>query len=141
MICIKKNLFWILAFCQFTSGCGGRLPQPVAIERPEDSSITCAEIEKEILFIKGNISNLVSQSIDSSELDTFVGLVGSVFPPAYLFKDFRKAENVEANALRKRHNRIVRLAQQKGCGQNKFFLQVDKQCEDFYTMDCFLPSE
>ncbi|MBT3508417.1 MAG: hypothetical protein HN472_02605 [Nitrospina sp.] len=141
MIRIKKNLFWILVFCQFIAGCGGRLPEPVVIERPEDSSITCAKIEKELYLIKGSVSNLVSQSVENTQLDTFVGLVGSFFPPAHLLRDFRQADNVEINALRKRHNRIVRLAQQKGCGQNKFFLPVDKQCSDFYTMDCFLPSE
>ncbi len=137
----KKNLFWILVFCQLVSGCGGRLPQPVAIERPEDSSISCVKIEKELYSIKKNISALLSASISNTERDTFVGFVGAFFPPAHIFRDFRQAEKVEINALRERHNLLVRLAHKKGCGKNKFFLTIERQCEDFYTLNCFLPSK
>jgi hypothetical protein len=137
----KKALFLILVFCQFISSCAGRLPQPVAIENSEDSSITCAKIEKEIYLIKKNISELYSESITNTERDTFVGLVASFFPPAYIFRDFRQAEKVEINGLRKRHNHLVKLAHQRGCGQNKFFLVIEKECEDYYTLDCFLPTD
>ena len=134
------NFFWVLFFLQLNiSGCGGRLPQPVEIERSEDSSITCEKIEEEIIFIREKVSKLLSESIKNNENDTIMGLFASFFPPAYILRDFRQAEKVEINALRKRHNRIVKLAQKMGCGKNKFFLQVEKQCKDYYVLDCFLP--
>ena len=140
MSCEKYNFCLALVFCLLISGCGGRVAKPVAIKKPGDSSISCAKIEEEINLIRKNISNLLSDSIDNTEQDTFVGLIASFFPPAYVFRDFRQAEKVEINALRKRHNRIVKLAQQKECGKNKFFLPIERKCKDYYVLDCFLPS-
>ena len=75
----------------------------------------------------------------------------SMFPPFAPFalliggasgvtKDLRHAEKVEINALRKRHNYLVSMAREKGCGGNKRMIPYKEHCKDFFTLDCIAPT-
>jgi hypothetical protein len=134
-----QQLFLVVVF-MFICSCGGRLANPVSVQRPQDAQITCPQIDGEINQIRYDISELYSQATTSRKRNVIFNLLSSFFPPAYVLSDVHQAEKVEINAFRKRHNYLVMLATDKGCGEGKFFLDVEEQCKDFYTLNCIIPS-
>ena len=132
-------LFFVCIF--FACSCGGRAANPITVKRNQDQELTCTQIEYEIYQIRNNITDLYSQAAKSRKKKSVISILSAVNPLAYVLSDLRKAEKVEINALQKRHNHIVRIAQKKGCGEGKFILSTEKKCKDFYTVGCFLPSE
>jgi hypothetical protein len=132
----------ILAACVLVSvawGCGGRLPQSVMTKQPQDDLLTCQEIENEFEQITVKISDLYLEGKTERKKNKFFEVLSYIVPPATLFKDFRKAERVEINSLRKRHNYLLSISQKKECNGNRQFIPHKQHCKDFYTLDCFLP--
>ena len=131
-------LFFVCIF--FACSCGGRAANPVSVKRDQDSELTCMKIEYEIYQIRSDITELYSQAAKSRKKKRALSMLTIFTPLAYVFSDLRKAEKIEINALQKRHNHIVMIAQKNGCGEGKFLLSTEKKCKDFYTVGCFVPS-
>ena len=132
-------LFFVCIF--FACSCGGRAANPVSVKRDQDSELTCMKIEYEIYQIRNDITELYSQAAKSRKKKRALSMLTIFTPLAYVFSDLRKAEKIEINALKKRHNHIVMIAKKKGCGEGKFLLSTETKCKDFYTVGCFVPSE
>ena len=116
------------------------MPNPVMISQPKDSLLTCPQIEIKMERIMPQIAALYSEGKRGRKNNKMIGTLSFIFPPATLFKDFRYAEKVEINALRKRHNHLVSMAREKGCGGNKRMIPYKEQCKDFFTLDCIAPN-
>jgi hypothetical protein len=138
-----QNYIVLLFLCIiFACSCGGRVSNPVTIKRDHDQELTCKQIEYEVFQIRKDITTLFSQAAKGRKKSTIISLMSILSPLgplSNLFSDVRKADKVEINALQKRHNRIVMIAQKKGCGEGKFLLSTETKCKDFYTLDCFIP--
>lgn len=135
-----NSFCWTYFFILMISGCGGRMPKPVMVEQPQDPMLTCAQIDQEIDQISTQINELFYEGKKGRKSNRLFDTLSYVFPPATLFKDFRKADKVETNALRKRHNHLVTIAREKECGGNKQIIPYKRHCKDFYTIDCVLPT-
>ena len=136
----NKIFAWAWFFVLMSWGCGGRMPQPVMIEQPQDSSLTCPQIEKTFKQIMVQINGLYSEGKSRRKSNRIFDTLSYIFPPAALLQDLRKAEKVEIAALSKRHNHLVTIAREKGCGTNKQFVPYKRHCKDFYTLDCMVPT-
>jgi hypothetical protein len=141
---LSKNFGWPFILVFIGLGCGGRTANPVMISQPEDSVLTCPQIEVEMGQIMPQIAALYSEGKKGRKKNkvyealTFIPIPGlQVFA---LFKDYRHAEKVEINALRKRHNHLVSMARENGCGENKLMIPYKEHCKDFFTLGCIAPN-
>ncbi len=121
-------------------GCAGRTPQPIMIEQPQDSSLTCSQLEKTFEQIMVQINGLYSEGKSRRKNNRVFDTLSYIFPPATLLQDLRKADKVEIAALNKRYNHLVAIAREKGCRTNKQLIHYKRHCKDFYTLDCVLPT-
>ena len=149
---LSKSFGWLFVFVFISLGCGGRMPNPVMISQPQDSLLTCPQIEIEMEQIMPQITALYSEDKSGrkkkKKVSRLFGALSYIFPPAALLAgvgsaastDLRHAEKVEINALRKRHNHLVSMAREKGCGENKRMIPYKEQCKDFFTLDCIAPN-
>ena len=137
---LSKSFGWPFVFVFISLGCGGRMPNPVMISQPQDSLLTCSQIEIKMERIMPQIAALYSEGKRGRKNNKMIGTLSFIFPPATLLKDFRYAEKVEINALRKRHNHLVSMAREKGCGGNKRMIPYKEHCKDFFTLDCIAPT-
>jgi len=137
---LSKSFGWPFVFVFISLGCGGRMPNPVMISQPQDSLLTCPQIEIKMERIMPQIAALYSEGKRGRKNNKMIGTLSFIFPPATLLKDFRHAEKVEINALRKRHNHLVSMAREKGCGGNKRMIPYKEHCKDFFTLDCIAPT-
>ena len=58
---LSKSFGWLFVFVFISSGCGGRMPNPVMISQPQDSLLTCPQIEIEMEQIMPQITALHSE--------------------------------------------------------------------------------
>ena len=133
-------LFFLCIY--FTCSCGGRTANPITVKRDQDQELTCKQIEYEIYQIRNDITDLYAQAAKSrkkSKIISMLSILSPLGPLSNVFSDVRKADKVEINALQKRHNHIVMIAKNKGCGKGKFLLPTETKCKDFYTVGCFVP--
>ncbi len=149
---LSKSFGWPFVFVFISLGCGGRIPNPVMISQPQDSLLTCPQIEIEMGQTMPKIAALYSEDKrgrkKKKKVSRLFGALSFIFPPAALLAgvgsaasaDLRHAGKVEINALRKRHNHLVSMAREKGCGENKRMIPYKEQCKDFFTLDCIAPN-
>ena len=135
-----SNFLWICFFIFMSWGCAGRTPQPIMIEQPQDSSLTCSQLEKTLEQIMIQVNDLYSEGKSRRKNNRVFDVLSYIFPPASLLQDLRKADKVEIAALNKRHNHLVTIAREKGCRINKQLIPHKRHCKDFYTLDCVLPT-
>jgi len=136
---IFNKFGWVCFFIFMSWGCAGRTPQPIMSEQSQDSSLTCSQLEKTFEQIMVQINGLYSEGKSRRKNTRVFDYLSYIFPPATLFKDFRKADKVEIAALNKRHNHLVTIAREKGCKTNKQLIPHKQHCKDFFTLGCVLP--
>lgn len=129
-----KNLI-VLSFCVLLlAACAGRTPNPVSEYQYGDEKKSCERLRAEISTINGEISALIPEA-DKTGQNVVLGVVGLWLIVPWFFMDFSEAEQVEINALRRRHNNLVGIAAEKECGFDDkeipaFLPPEDKEKED-----------
>ena len=98
----------------FLSGCAGREPNPVSCYAPGDEKLSCESLKQEISLLQSNMLALLPKT-DKSFTNTLWGAGGAMFYVPYLFIDMKDAERIEYEAFRRRHNRLLLIAGEKGC--------------------------
>ena len=96
-------------------GCGGRAPNPVMVQQYDDERRSCHALERELVFIEGEIKRLMPQT-EKTGKNVALGVSGYFFLVPWLFMDLSKAEQVEIDAYRQRYNRLLILSEENGCG-------------------------
>ena len=100
-----------------TSGCAGRQANPVASYQYGDEQKSCPFLRAEIAEIENDITRKAKACQGTRGKNVALGVAGAIlFWPALFFMDLSGADQVELEALRKRHNALVRLAASKKCG-------------------------
>ena len=105
--------------------CAGRKPNPVMVRQYGDDRKSCAALEREIAFIEEEITRLMPKTQKTGK-NVALGITGFFLIVPLFFMDFSEAEQMEIDALRQRHNHLVILAEDKGCGFEK------EQIPDFH---------
>lgn len=99
-------------------GCAGRAANPVMVNQYGDEGKSCKALEKEILFTEEEIKRLMPAT-DKTGKNVALGVAGAFLIVPWFFMDLSKAEQIEVDAFRRRHNRLIIIAEDKKCGLNK----------------------
>lgn len=96
-------------------GCAGRAAYPVMIQQYGDDEKTCQALEREMVFIQGEIQRLIPQTNKTGK-NVALGVTGFFFIVPLFFMDLSKAEQIEVDAYRQRYNHLLIIAGDKQCG-------------------------
>ena len=99
-------------------GCAGRAANPVMVNQYGDEGKSCKALEKEILFTEEEIKRLMPET-DKTGKNVALGVAGAFLIVPWFFMDLSKAEQIEVDAFRRRHNRLIIIAEDKKCGLNR----------------------
>jgi hypothetical protein len=98
----------------FLAGCAGREPNPVSCYAPGDEKLSCESLKQQIGQLQSDMLALLPKT-DKSFTNTLWAVGGVVATVPYLFIDMKDAERIEYEAFRRRHNRLLLMAGEKGC--------------------------
>ena len=95
-------------------GCAGRQANPISCYVPGDENLNCDSLKKEILQLQSDMLNLLPKT-DKTFTNSLWVAGGAVAIVPYFFVDAKDAERIEYEAFRRRHNRLLLIAEQKEC--------------------------
>lgn len=98
----------------FLASCAGREPNPVSCYAPGDEKLSCESLKQEISLLQSDMLALLPKT-DKSFTNTLWYAGGVMCYVPYLFIDMKDAERIEYEAFRRRHNRLLLIAGEKGC--------------------------
>jgi hypothetical protein len=102
------------------TACAARPSNPVAISRPGDDRMSCAELRQEREANKGAAVELAGADEGVVAGNIAAGVTGAVlFWPALFAMDLSNAEQIELRALQDRDKTLARLEEKKGCAASE----------------------
>jgi hypothetical protein len=103
--------------CLFLVGCAGRTAVPVAQHQYGDDKKPCDHLKVEIAELQGDITVKTKKAENTKGANVALGVTGMIlFWPALFFMDLSEADQIELEAMRKRHNALVRICVDQNCG-------------------------
>lgn len=108
------TVYLCFACMSFWGGCAGREANPVSTYLPGDENLSCDAFKKELVRLQAEMLALLPKT-DKTLTNTLWGVGGVVAIIPFFFIDMKDAEKVEYEAFRRRHNRLLLIAQEKGC--------------------------
>lgn len=113
--CVKLPLL-MAAVVVMLSACGGEVPKLAQVIRPTDADMDCMDLLHETGANELAIARLVERDDQVHRRNVhFTVIDGVMVPPAMLTLDLRDQPNKEMNVLRQRNQRLIELADMKGC--------------------------
>jgi hypothetical protein len=111
---MKKSLCVLLIPVILLSGCAGRQANPVPVYLPGDENRSCQGYMAEIAQLESDMDRILP---DTSKFGQNALCVagGIFFIVPFFFMDLSNADKTEWEALRKRRNRLLVYAAEKGC--------------------------
>jgi hypothetical protein len=106
---ILKRIISLSCCLLILAACAGRTPNPVSEYQYGDEKKSCERLRAEISTINTDIATLLPD-VDKTGQNVALGVVGLWLIVPWFFMDFSEAEQVEINALRRRHNNLVAIA-------------------------------
>lgn len=97
------------------NGCAGRAPTLVMVQQYGDEKKTCLALEREMMFIQGEIQRLIPQT-EKTGKNVVLGVTGFFLLVPLFFMDLSQAEQMEVDAYRQRYNHLLILTGDKQCG-------------------------
>lgn len=97
------------------TACAGRAPNPVSEYQYGDEKKSCGRLRAEISSTNSEIAALLPKT-EKTGSNVALGVAGAFLIVPWFFMDFTEAEQVEVNALRRRHNNLVAISAEKKCG-------------------------
>jgi hypothetical protein len=111
---MKVRGILLIIISVFLAGCAGREPNPISCYAPGDEKLSCESLKQEISLLQSNMLALLPKT-DKSFTNTLWAAGGVAVTVPYFFIDMKDAERIEYEAFRRRHNRLLLIAQEKGC--------------------------
>lgn len=105
----------VISALLMTAACAGRTPNPISEYQYGDEKKSCERLRAEISSINSEIATLLPDT-DKTGKNVALGVAGAFLLVPWFFMDFSEAEQVEVNALRRRHNNLVAISAEKNCG-------------------------
>lgn len=114
---MTKNIVHVFAISALllTTACAGRTANPVSEYQYGDEKKSCERLRADISNANSEIATLLPDT-DKTGKNVALGVAGAFFLVPLFFMDFSEAEQVEVNALRRRHNNLVAISAEKNCG-------------------------
>jgi hypothetical protein len=81
----------------------------------DDEARSCDALERELELIEDEILVILPKT-DKAGKNTQLGVAGVFLLVPLFFMDISKSEQVEVNALTKRYNHLLEIAEAKECG-------------------------
>ena len=104
----------ILLTVSMLLGCAGRPAHPVMVYQHEDEARSCDALDRELELIEEEITELVPQTYKADK-NTALGVTGLFLLVPLFFMDISKTEQIEINALIKRYNHLLKIAEINEC--------------------------
>lgn len=98
----------------FLLGCAGREANPVPTYIPGDENLSCGSLKREIVRLQSEMVVLLPKT-DKTFTNTLWAAGGVIAYVPYFFIDMKDAEKIEYEAFRRRHNRLLLIAEEKNC--------------------------
>ena len=111
---MRASIFLVLCL-MLISACAGRTANPVSEYQYGDEKKSCERLRTEISDINAEIAALLPETDKTGE-NVALGVAGAFLLVPWFFMDFSEAEQIEVNALRRRHNNLVAISHEKDCG-------------------------
>lgn len=80
-----------------------------------DENKSCQRLRADISSTNSEIATLLPDT-DKTGTNVALGVAGAFLLVPWFFMDFSESEQVEVNALRRRHNNLVAISGEKQCG-------------------------
>lgn len=104
-----RRLCLLVSASAALAGCGGRVSEPVLVERAIDGRLTCAHLAAELSNNQKRLAELDKEKSDSQRNNAGLLLVGP------LFLDTQDNFKEESAALTARNERLKALMGERGC--------------------------
>ena len=111
---VKDALIILLTTAVFFAGCAGREANPIAIYLPGDENRSCEGLKTEVAQLQVDMQRLLPKT-DKGLTNALWATAGVFFLVPFFFIDMKDAEKIEFDAMRRRHNRLLIYAAEKGC--------------------------
>jgi len=112
---MKIPLLITILFSSLILGCAGRDANPVMVQQYGDLKRTCDGLERDMVFIQGEIKRLIPET-EKTGKNTALGVTGFFFIVPLFFMDLSDAEQIEVDAYRQRYNHLLIISEEKNCG-------------------------
>lgn len=112
---MKRTMIALAIACLAGTGCAGRTPNPVAPYQLGDDRKSCNALKAELGYTEQDILRKIPEA-DKTGQNVALGVAGAFFLVPWFFMDLSKADQVELEALRRRYNNLLILAEEKQCG-------------------------
>jgi hypothetical protein len=111
---MRKTISLVLIAAVFNAGCAGRQANPIAAYLPGDENRSCPALKAEVAQLQVDMQRLLAKT-DKGLTNALWATAGVFFIVPFFFMDFKDAEKIEFDAMRKRHNRLLVYAAEKDC--------------------------
>jgi len=111
---MQKVLCVFLSFVIILSGCAGREANPTPIYLPGDENRSCQGYMAEIAQLEADMDRILPDTSKFGQ-NTLCVAGGILFIVPFFFMDLKNADKIEWEALRKRRNRLLVYAAERGC--------------------------
>ena len=98
----------------FFAGCAGREANPIPVYLPGDEKRSCEGLKAEIAQLQVDMARLLPKT-DKGLTNALWAVGGVIAIVPFFFMDLKDAEKIEFDAMRRRHNRLLVYAAEKGC--------------------------
>ncbi len=106
----------VVATITMLSACGGEAPVLAQVIRPTDADMNCMDLLRESGANETAILRLTDRDDQIHRRNVHFTVVdGVMVPPAMLTLDFHDKPAKEMSVLRQRNDRLIELADMKGC--------------------------
>ena len=110
----KTALNILMCVSIFFAGCAGREANPIAVYLPGDEKRSCEGLKAEIAQLQVDMARLLPKT-DKGLTNALWAVGGVIAIVPFFFMDLKDAEKIEFDAMRRRHNRLLVYAAEKGC--------------------------
>ena len=121
-----KKIVSLLAAALLLSACAGGTPNPVPLHQPGDESLSCNELQLELMNNQTKIAHLIPQQNKMGK-NIALGVAGAFIIVPWFFMDFSDAERVEIQAYQLRDNWLRSLYKKKKCGALPLAIRFQEQ--------------
>ena len=83
-----------------------------------DEERSCDALERELEMIEEDILDILPET-EKADRNTQLGIAGIFLTVPFFFMDISKSEQIEVNALVKRYNHLVEIADNQNCSLNR----------------------
>lgn len=109
-----RDILLLGAISFFSISCAGREPNPISCYMPGDENLGCEAIKEEIEQLQSEMLKLLPKT-DKTFTNALWYAGGQIAIVPLFFIDMKDAERIEYEAFRRRHNRLLIMANKKNC--------------------------